>query len=258
MDNKRHFCGCMYCSYRYTIYIGNLAGTKLHSHHMTEILIGTKKPVTLITENDIYKDYIVVVGHDVPHTAEVIDNKIIIILLDSESELSLKIVSKYMEGKEVAPLPVKRDIKAINRYFNDPTSENAVNIYNSFMSSLELTDNIILKKDPRILKAVNYIRNLEVKKASTKDIAEHAGLSESRLTHLFKKQIGIPIRKYLVWHRFNDAMYSVLSGKPLTYAAHEAEFADYAHLSRNFTSLFGYSISEFVKNIKVITIDTPQ
>jgi AraC-like DNA-binding protein len=251
-------CGSMYCSYGYSIYLGNLARVKLHSHHMTEIIIGNKKRVNLITENDIYKDYIILVGPDVLHSAKDIEKDIIIILLDPESEISLKITSKYLSNKEVAPIPVKRDIKAINRYFKEPTIENAIKIYRSIISSLELTDNINNQKDPRIIEAVNYIRNLEVKKASTKEIAEHVGLSEGRLTHLFKKQIGIPIRKYLVWYRINHAIFTLLNGKSLTYAAHEAEFADYAHLSRNFTAMFGYPISEFVKNIRFFTIDTPQ
>ena len=160
-----------------------------------------------------------------------------------------------MINKDAVALPVKSDIKAINRYFNEPTIENAVKIYRSFIDSLELTDDNKIQKDPRIIEAVNYIRTLEVKKASTKDIAEHVGLSEGRLTHLFKEQIGIPIRKYLIWHRINDAIYALLAGKSLTYAAHEAEFADYAHLSRNFTAMFGYSISEAVKNINFFTID---
>ena len=72
-DIKNQYCGSMYCSFGYTIYIGNLSEPKMHSHHMTEIMIGNKKPVNIITEKDSYKDYILVVGPDVPHTAKDIE-----------------------------------------------------------------------------------------------------------------------------------------------------------------------------------------
>ena len=253
---KNQYCGSMYCSYGYSIFLGNMPAPKLHSHHVTEILIGNKKPVNLITENNTcYEENVLLVGPDVLHTATEIEKEMIIIVLDPELELSLKITSKYLGKKDVVPLPVKRDIEAINLYFNDPTVENAVKVYTSFINSLELTDTNI-QKDSRIMEAVRYIRNLDVKKASTKEIAEHVGLSEGRLTHLFKEQVGIPIRRYLIWRRINDAIYALLKGKSLTYAAHEAEFADYAHLSRNFSNMFGYPISEIIKYTKFFTVET--
>ena len=257
MENKNgQYWGSLYCSYGYSIFLGNLPEPKFHSHHITEILVGNKKPVNLITENNAYEDYALLVEPDITHTASDIEKEMIIITLDPESELAQKVAVKYPGSDGVAHLPIKRDIYAINRYFNDPTIENSEKIYTSLINSLELTDNIKIQKDSRILEAIRYIKNLDVKKASTKEIAKHVGLSESRLIHLFKEQIGIPIRRYLIWHRINDAIYALLNGKSLTYAAHEAEFADYAHLSRNFSSMFGYPISEIIKYTKFFTIDT--
>ena len=257
MENKNsQYWGSLYCSYGYSIFLGNLPEPKLHSHHITEILIGNKKPINLKTENNKYEDYVLLVGADVPHTAFDIEEEMIIITLDPESELALKVAAKYQCSKEVVPLPVKRDIKAVNRYFDDPTIENAVKVYTSFINSLELMDNTNIQKDPRIIEAIKYIKGLDVKKASTKEIAKHVGLSEGRLIHLFKEQIGIPIRRYLIWRRINDAIHALLNGKSLTYAAYEAEFADYAHMSRNFSNTFGYPISEIIKYTKFFTIET--
>ena len=42
-----------------------------------------------------------------------------------------------------------------------------------------------------------------------------------------------------------NALNDIVEGKSLTYAAQEAEFADYAHLSWCFSSMFEYPISSF-------------
>ena len=78
-------------------------------------------------------------------------------------------------------------------------------------------------------------------------------LSESRFLHLFKEETGIPWRRALVWRRAQVAIQLAARGKSLTEAAHAAGYADSAHLSRQFKSLFGLppsvvlAISQFIQ-----------
>lgn len=83
-------------------------------------------------------------------------------------------------------------------------------------------------------------------------LADEACLSEGRLVHLFKEQVGIPIRKYLLWQRLLKAIGQISQGNNLTQAAHEAGFADSAHFSRNFTRMFGLTPSLITKNSQFI------
>jgi AraC-like DNA-binding protein len=230
--------------------------SKLHSHHAIEIVVGNKKPVNLITEKSNYEDYVLLIRSDIPHTVTDAEKEMILIILDPDTDLAQKLAVEYLAEKDVASLNLRRDISIIDRYFSDPCIENAIEIYNSVINSLGITENMNINKDERIEMAVNYIRKLEVKKCSTKEIADHIGLSEGRLIHLFKEQLGIPVRKYLLWLRIIDAMNVMIEGKSPTYAAHEAEFADYAHLSRSFSTMFGYSISTFFNLIKFVKIET--
>lgn len=75
-------------------------------------------------------------------------------------------------------------------------------------------------------------------------IAEQLALSESRFLHLFKQQMGIAWRPYLLWRRLMCAVKLLRKGKSATEAAHRAGFSDSAHLSRTFKSIFGVSIRE--------------
>jgi AraC-like DNA-binding protein len=71
------------------------------------------------------------------------------------------------------------------------------------------------------------------------DAVAVSGLSASRLRHLFVEQTGLAFKTYLLWLRLTRAVESFAAGASLTQAAHQAGFADSAHLSRTFRRMFG-------------------
>jgi AraC-like DNA-binding protein len=70
------------------------------------------------------------------------------------------------------------------------------------------------------------------------ELAARVGMSASRLTHLFTQQVGIPLRRYVLWSRLRIAITRVRAGDDLTGAAHSAGFADSAHLTRTTRDMF--------------------
>lgn len=71
------------------------------------------------------------------------------------------------------------------------------------------------------------------------EAADRVGLSPSRASHLFVETTGLPFRTYVLWLRLVRAVDAYTRGVSLTEAAHEAGFADSAHLSRTFKRMFG-------------------
>lgn len=78
-------------------------------------------------------------------------------------------------------------------------------------------------------------------------LARLAHLSPSRFTHLFRQQTGMSVSRYLLWSRLLAAIDAVAQGASTTAAAHQAGFADLAHMSRNFSGTFGVVPSELQK-----------
>lgn len=72
-------------------------------------------------------------------------------------------------------------------------------------------------------------------------IARAFNLSQSRTAHLFRDEIGVPIRSFLLWSKLRRAMTGVAQGLSLTEAAHHGGFADSAHFSRTCVRMFGAS-----------------
>jgi AraC-like DNA-binding protein len=73
-------------------------------------------------------------------------------------------------------------------------------------------------------------------------IAQELGLSESRFLHVFKAEMKIAWRPYLLWRRLLCAVNSIQKGRSATEAAYIAGFSDSAHLSRTFRNTFGMTI----------------
>jgi len=75
-------------------------------------------------------------------------------------------------------------------------------------------------------------------------VAEEMGLSEGRFLHLFKEQMHIAWRPYLLWRRLLCAINALQKGSSVTEAAYAAGFSDSAHLSRTFRNNFGMNIRQ--------------
>ena len=74
-----------------------------------------------------------------------------------------------------------------------------------------------------------------------------ANLSPSRFRHLFVAQTGVSFRAYLLWARVETAVAAAMAGKSWTAAAHDAGFADSAHLSRTCRRMFGIAPAALVR-----------
>lgn len=102
--------------------------------------------------------------------------------------------------------------------------------------------------DPRIQDALQIIAETEDYKISASDLANSIYLSEGRMGHLFKEEIGIPLRRYLLWQRLTTAMQAITAGQSFTDAAHSAGFSDLAHLTRTSKQMFGFAPSTLFAN----------
>jgi AraC-like DNA-binding protein len=75
------------------------------------------------------------------------------------------------------------------------------------------------------------------------NLAAEVDISPSRLAHLFKEQVGVPIRMFRTWYRLKNAVLFLKDGMTLTDAALRAGFYDSAHFTNTFRETFGLSPS---------------
>jgi AraC-like DNA-binding protein len=83
------------------------------------------------------------------------------------------------------------------------------------------------------------------------DAAAFASTSESRLSHRFTEEVGLPFRRFILWTRVKRAVEASRRGGDLTEAALAAGFSDAAHLSRTFRAMFGLSPSDVLPFLEI-------
>jgi AraC family transcriptional regulator len=93
--------------------------------------------------------------------------------------------------------------------------------------------------DSRISAALSFLRDSPQHYGSIETLADKVHLSPSRLAHLFKNEVGVPVRRYVLWMKMRRALDLAIAGDSLTTAALSAGFADSAHLSRTVRSMMG-------------------
>src|SRR5690606_16335747 len=109
--------------------------------------------------------------------------------------------------------------------------------------------------DPRLQRALDAVDGQLAGKVSALELARQANLSLSQLERLFGQQIGLSVRRLVLWRRLHRALALALQGRSLTQAAHDAGFADSAHLSRSVRSLFGIRADLSLPHLRLRLLD---
>lgn len=95
------------------------------------------------------------------------------------------------------------------------------------------------KLDPRIATVLESIRGSQDLRLSLEAAADIVHLSPGRFAHLFKEELGLPFRRYMLWRKVTRAMLSIGKERTIAAAAHSGDFSDAAHLTRTFYQMFG-------------------
>jgi|APTNR8051073442_1049403.scaffolds.fasta_scaffold00211_19 AraC-like DNA-binding protein len=108
--------------------------------------------------------------------------------------------------------------------------------------------------DDRVLYCMHIIRAHSSQSALTlAALASKVYLSPSRLSHLFSREMGVPIQRYILWTKLKQSVdYIVHRQMSLSQAAHAAGFYDMAHFSRCFKEMMGVAPSKVYNNSLIV------
>lgn len=101
--------------------------------------------------------------------------------------------------------------------------------------------------DSRVTTVLDAIRASDDLRMSLDQAADKACLSSTRFAHLFRDQVGLPFSRYMLWRKLTRAMVAVASERTIAAAAHAADFADAAHLTRTFYQMVGMAPSVLMR-----------
>lgn len=92
-----------------------------------------------------------------------------------------------------------------------------------------------------VRQAANYIRENIDKKLALSDIAKVCSISESALSHIFKREMNQSLYKYIIQVRLTTAHQKIYEGMPAKIAAYSCGFNDYSAFYRQYKKVFGFA-----------------
>lgn len=114
---------------------------------------------------------------------------------------------------------------------------------------LEQADEPDERMDPRIRDVLNRLQQFPAEKISLPELAKFSCMSTSRLSHLFKEQVGDTILNTVCKFRMEKAAQLLVSTtRQVAEIAIDVGFESTNHFTRKFQEAFGVSPSQYRKN----------
>ncbi|MCW7468855.1 helix-turn-helix transcriptional regulator [Leptospira kanakyensis] len=231
--------------------------TDFHSHYAATLAISLEKEIMIETELGKQFYRVALVGPNTHHRTISPGVEMVALLIDPET-YEFGSISKHISSGEVKHLdiqnflPLMDSLKAL--YYGDLNDTEATKLQLSLLRTVYPFDTLETNIDPRIQKIAQKIRMEIPNSIRMKEIGKDFSISEDRLIRLFKENLGIPLRRYLLWVRILRAVKELKAGNNLTDAAHAAGFSDSAHFSRTFKENFGFIPSLFFGHLKTAEV----
>ncbi|MFZ5608671.1 MAG: helix-turn-helix transcriptional regulator [Pseudomonadota bacterium] len=245
------------------LYIGRSYDPESHSHHAAQICIGLDRPLMVEAAGKTYDACsFIFIGANVPHRIRSGDATVALLYLEKEGREYEALSARHGESQGVgqtpryAPAHLKKLLAGLRD--GEATKPEIDAVIAAVLACFGGAGGQRLPLDLRITRVMRHIRAHPAEKFSHQALAAIAALSASRLSHLFKAQVGVSLRRYILWARIRHAITLAQSGNSLLACAHEAGFSDSAHFTRTFRAMFGMAPSRLFpagKNLRLRIVD---
>jgi AraC-like DNA-binding protein len=240
------------------VYLGQAMDTHIHSHHAVQLIISLTTPFQMRRPGEAWGMHCaLLIDSDQPHECRGLGSQILFLNIEPETTVGRHLKHTFLTQQTVAELPQTLVEGFVNQLVENLTIDSKHDLLReiivTFLAALP-GDQPPQPVDERIQKALHLIQQSGDQTLKLHQLADEVCLSSGRLVHLFKEQVGIPIRKYMLWGRILNAVRYMTAGHNMTTAAHEAGFADSAHFSRTFSRMFGMMPSSMAKNSQFVQV----
>jgi len=221
-----------------------------HAHHAIQIVIALDGCVAIRGKDDGWRESRgIVVRADAEHSFDCNAALGVMVFVDPESsEGAWLSASLHQDITIVSETQVDSVVPGF-RAFVEQADENAdvVALIRDGVHRLRPGLAPTPRLDSRVTKVLDAIRASDDLRISLDKAAEVAFLSPTRFAHLFKDQVGLPFSRYMLWRKLTRAMVAIGSEETIAAAAHAADFADAAHLTRTFYQMVGMAPSVLMR-----------
>ena len=239
---------------------------QVHKHFVKHILLSARS-FTCTVEKESESLRSAVIQSNVMHCVRRNkDSPMAVFLIDTTSEISRIIDDELLKGKKFGALPIEIEkhlirmledgvpLEAVDEYLvgtlaayakQKKRKANGASVFGDICKRARERD-----MDCRIAEAIRLIEQCESIESDVYDTFPRTlCLSKSRFLHLFKEEVGIDFKDYLLLKKLEKTCRCVIEkGMSITDAAILAGFSSSSHFSDAFKKYFGISFTDFLKS----------
>lgn len=219
-----------------------------HSHMAAHIIISMNGIMKLQCAGAEYLCRGLLIPSGISHAVDTLGNPVLVFLYDCTTDVAKQI-------REVTCIP-EESCKEIARLYGtwEGTAASFDGFERAVLSRLGITGTASEVTDERIRAAMEFIRTRSTETVTCQDVAAAVHLSQSRFSHLFRRQVGMTFAAYRIYQRILYVYSRVLRGMSITEAALEAGFSSSAHFADVNRRVFGISASTITHDLAFIKV----
>jgi AraC-like DNA-binding protein len=213
-----------------------------HDHHAIQIVISLEHEMGIARDGEPWRTGRgIIVLPDVVHSFDGKRATGAMVFVDPESAEGSWLRTVVTQDVTIVPdARLESAATEIRKYLNNPLEAMGIReLVRHCVATLCAGAPPSRRLDERVTRVLRSIRDSDDLRISLETAAASVFLSPGRFQHLFKQQVGLPFRRYMLWRKLTRAMIAVGRERTLTAAAQASDFADAAHLTRTFQQMFG-------------------
>jgi len=241
----------LYGAEHHLLVISDTIDAEEHRHSFLQVTISLEDEFEIDVEGQSLSCSGIIINSNAVHRLKGEGHPLMLLLMDSTSDMAASFKG-YLEGRkyhEFSPEMMNTIREFVLRVYPGVKDTSGYLIFlGQLMKLLGVEHENTATVDPRIREFIQLIKDCTDSEHSVSLYARQLGLSNSRLSHLFKENTGISLSGYMLLHKLQKATYFIFKGLSITDAAMAAGFDSPSHLAATSKRLLGMTAKDICKN----------
>nr|WP_186809656.1 AraC family transcriptional regulator [Paenibacillus xylanexedens] len=241
----------LYGAQHHILVHSNAIDAEVHQHTFIQVTIALENHFQIEVQGEIISTAVIVLNSNISHRLQVSGQPVVLLLIDSTSQRATAF-KQYMGKRNYASFPEELSKEVAEHIKRRLPLLNDAETYRVFLQELmtlfQLDYTPPAITDSRIKELIQRMKDCTDSEHSIRMNAEQFGLSNSRLSHLFKENTGISLSGYMLLHKLQKASYLIFQGTSITDAAMAAGFDTPSHFANTSKRLLGMTAKDIRKD----------
>lgn len=234
-------------------FIGNQVNATEHAHCVLQIFLSLNEPLEVTVNGEQINGKCILVNKNARHIFSC-DNQIrLSILIEPSSNFATELIQKIDSDYLIFDNDIERLQQKAAALIDTNDRQRYIEFIQDFAEYLGVKRNSGIL-DERITALLEILQNCDCYDHTIENFAKSVCLSSSRLSHLFREQIGVPLKSYILFHQLEKAFTALLNGANITDAAMLAGFDSPSHFAATVKKWMGMPVSVSIKDSEFLKV----